>query len=93
MVRSILLRGFDQQMAGMIGKNMEENGIKFIKEAVPTEIIEIKKGEPGELNVKYVVNNGEIKEEIFNTVVFAVGRDPCTSNIGIENSGVKLNPK
>jgi thioredoxin reductase (NADPH) len=93
MVRSILLRGFDEQMAGMIGKHMEENHIKFIKEAVPTEVTQIKEGKPGELNVKYVLNNGEIKEETFNTVVFAIGRDPFTNNIGIENVGIKLNPK
>ena len=93
MVRSILLRGFDEQMANMIGKHMEENHVKFIREAVPTEVTQIKEGKPGELLVKYVLNNGEIKEEVFNTVIFAIGRDPCTSNIGIENVGLKLNPK
>jgi pyruvate/2-oxoglutarate dehydrogenase complex dihydrolipoamide dehydrogenase (E3) component len=30
MVRSILLRGFDQDMAGMIGRHMELTGTKFI---------------------------------------------------------------
>lgn len=38
MVRSILLRGFDQQIANKIGAYMENQGIKFIKSAVPTEI-------------------------------------------------------
>lgn len=38
MVRSIFLRGFDQQMANKIGDFMEKQGHKFIKEAVPTEI-------------------------------------------------------
>ena len=50
MVRSILLRGFDQDMADRIGKNMEEHvcyffqfyfelfqGIKLIRECVPTK--------------------------------------------------------
>lgn len=36
---------------------------------------------------------GEIMEEEYNTVLFAIGRDACTNQISIENAGVKLNPK
>ena len=32
MVRSILLRGFDHQMAGKIGEYMEEHGVNSIRE-------------------------------------------------------------
>ena len=38
MVRSILLRGFDQQIANKIGAYMEGHGVKFIKQAVPISI-------------------------------------------------------
>lgn len=38
MVRSILLRGFDQQIAEKIGKYMEDHHTKFIKGAVPTKL-------------------------------------------------------
>lgn len=38
MVRSILLRGFDQDMANKIGEHMEEHGIKFIRQFVPTKV-------------------------------------------------------
>ncbi|KAA0194699.1 Thioredoxin glutathione reductase [Fasciolopsis buskii] len=38
MVRSILLRGFDQQMANMIGQYMQEHGTKFIRSCVPTSV-------------------------------------------------------
>jgi hypothetical protein len=38
MVRSILLRGFDQQMANKIGEYMEEHGINFVRECVPTSL-------------------------------------------------------
>ena len=38
MVRSIFLRGFDQQLANKIGDYMEKAGVKFIKQAVPTSI-------------------------------------------------------
>lgn len=42
-VRSILLRGFDQQMAEKIGTYMEDHGVKFIKGAVPTSIEKVGK--------------------------------------------------
>ena len=38
MVRSILLRGFDQQIAEKIGEYMEGNKIKFIRPCVPTKV-------------------------------------------------------
>lgn len=41
MARSILLRGFDQQMAEMIGSNMHDHGTKFIRGAIPSRIEKI----------------------------------------------------
>lgn len=38
MVRSIFLRGFDQQLANKIGDHMASIGIKFIRKSVPTKI-------------------------------------------------------
>ena len=38
MVRSIFLRGFDQEMAEKIGEYMAEQGIKFIRPCVPTKV-------------------------------------------------------
>lgn len=93
MVRSILLRGFDQQMANIIGDYMEKHHIKFIRGSVPVEITKIKDGEPGEYLVKYKNDKNEILQETYNTVVLAVGRDPCTKELNIEKVGVKLNPK
>lgn len=37
MVRSILLRGFDQEMAEKAGAYMETHGVKFIRKFVPIE--------------------------------------------------------
>lgn len=39
MVRSILLRGFDQQMAEMVGGYMaKEKGVRFVRPCVPTKV-------------------------------------------------------
>ena len=38
MVRSIFLRGFDQDMANLIGKHMEIYHTKFIREATPSKL-------------------------------------------------------
>jgi len=93
MVRSILLRGFDQQMANKIGEYMEEHGINMVRECVPTGLEEIEPGTPGKIKVNGQYNDGTAYADEFNTVVFAIGRDACTSNIGLDNIGVKMNPK
>uniref|UniRef100_A0A673M5Q2 Thioredoxin reductase 1, cytoplasmic-like n=1 Tax=Sinocyclocheilus rhinocerous TaxID=307959 RepID=A0A673M5Q2_9TELE len=38
MVRSILLRGFDQDMANRAGDCMETHGVKFLRKFVPTKV-------------------------------------------------------
>uniref|UniRef100_A0A3P8ZZL7 Thioredoxin-disulfide reductase n=1 Tax=Esox lucius TaxID=8010 RepID=A0A3P8ZZL7_ESOLU len=40
MVRSILLRGFDQDMANRAGEHMEEHGVKFLRKYVPVKVSE-----------------------------------------------------
>ncbi|XP_056430486.1 thioredoxin reductase 1, cytoplasmic isoform X2 [Hyla sarda] len=93
MVRSILLRGFDQQIAEKIGEHMEEHGVKFIKHFVPTKIEQIEAGTPGKLNITSQSTDGsEIMEE-YNTVILAIGRDACTRTIGLDIPGVKINEK
>lgn len=93
MVRSILLRGFDQQIAGLIGNYMENNGVRFVRGQVPVKVELIEQGTPNRLKVTSVNDAGETTEEEYNTVLFAIGRDACTSTIGIEKAGVMLNPK
>jgi hypothetical protein len=43
-------------MAGKIGDYMEEHGVNFIKECIPTSLEELepaKEGKPGKIKVKY----------------------------------------
>ncbi|EPQ04917.1 Thioredoxin reductase 1, cytoplasmic [Myotis brandtii] len=94
MVRSILLRGFDQDMANKIGEHMQEHGVKFIKQFVPIKVEQIEAGAPGRLKVvAKSTNSDKIIEGEYNTVLLAIGRDACTRKIGLEAVGVKINEK
>uniref|UniRef100_A0A8C8VJL8 thioredoxin-disulfide reductase (NADPH) n=1 Tax=Pelusios castaneus TaxID=367368 RepID=A0A8C8VJL8_9SAUR len=94
MVRSILLRGFDQEMAERAGAYMETHGVKFIRKFVPTQIERLEEGMPGRLKVVAQSTEGpEIVEGEYNTVLIAIGRDACTRNIGLDKIGVKINEK
>ncbi|XP_015719952.1 thioredoxin reductase 1, cytoplasmic [Coturnix japonica] len=94
MVRSILLRGFDQDMANKIGEYMEEHGVKFIREFVPIKVEQIEEGTPGRLKVTAKsTKDDQIIEEEYNTMLLAIGRDACTRKIGLDKAGVKINEK
>lgn len=85
MVRSILLRGFDQDMAEKIGFYMEKNNTKFIHEATPSKL---EKPDPnGRIKVTYN-QLGEEKVEEFDTVLFAIGRYAVTQGLNLANAGV-----
>ncbi|KAM6121202.1 thioredoxin reductase 3 isoform 2-T2 [Pterocles gutturalis] len=94
MVRSILLRGFDQEMAEKVGAHMETHSVKFIRKFVPVQVEQLEQGMPGRLKVTAKSTEGpEIFEEEYNTVLIAIGRDACTRNIGLQTIGVKINEK
>ncbi|XP_049718497.1 thioredoxin reductase 3 isoform X1 [Elephas maximus indicus] len=94
MVRSILLRGFDQDMAEKVGSYMEQHGVKFLRKFIPVMIQQLEKGSPGKLKVVAKSTEGtETIEGVYNTVLVAIGRDSCTRKIGLEKIGVKINEK
>lgn len=88
MVRSIVLRGFDIHMSGLIENHMRGEGVKFIGPSQPTKI---EKLEDGRLKVYYSNLNNTISEEIYDTVLYAIGRKADTKLLDLENAGVKLN--
>ncbi|XP_059490881.1 thioredoxin reductase 1, cytoplasmic-like [Neocloeon triangulifer] len=92
MVRSIFLRGFDQQMAELIGQQMESHGTKFVRGCVPVSVEKIQDGTPGLLKVTGKLNDGSEYVDEFNTVIFAIGRDACTPSLNLDQFGVKFNP-
>jgi len=88
MVRSILLRGFDQDIAVKIGEYMSNHGIKFQNDSQP---IEFSKSENGKTVVTYKnTKTNEIIKEEYDTVLMAIGRYAVTNNMGLENLGIKL---
>lgn len=92
MVRSIVLRGFDRQCSELIRTFMQETEkVRFIDTSIPKKIVRLEDGQPGRVCVTY--ENLQTKEqhnEEFNTVLFAIGRDPCTYGIGLDAAGVVL---
>lgn len=91
MVRSILLRGFDQQMAEKAGDYMMKQKVKFIRKSVPTKI-ELISETPKRIKVYYKNSEtGTEGTEEFNTVLFAIGRDPDTKGLGLDKAGVITN--
>lgn len=84
MVRSILLRGFDQDCANMIGDYMERHHIKFARGMVPEKFEKV-----GTQTRVYV--DGKVYGD-FDTVLLAIGRKGCAGLLNLEAAGVTYNP-
>ena len=67
---------------------MEEHGTKFIEGAVPAAV---EKLDSGRKKVTWTLGDGSTASDEFDTVMFAVGRDACTSGMGLEAAGVQVN--
>eukprot|EP00928_Gymnodinium_smaydae_P054550 TRINITY_DN382_c0_g1_i2.p2 TRINITY_DN382_c0_g1~~TRINITY_DN382_c0_g1_i2.p2 ORF type:complete len:483 (-),score=142.61 TRINITY_DN382_c0_g1_i2:759-2207(-) len=81
MVRSILLRGFDQDIADMIGSYMERHHVKFARKMVPSKFEKMADGK-----VKVFVEGSEYG--IFDTVLMATGRTGCAKLLNVEAAGL-----
>ncbi|XP_011632561.1 thioredoxin reductase 2, mitochondrial isoform X2 [Pogonomyrmex barbatus] len=90
MVRSIVLRGFDRQMAKHIAEEMTHRGVHFIYEAKPKKIA---KQEDGRLLVDWIDKDGQIHQDVYDTVLFAIGRRALTEELKPENAGLKIVPE
>jgi len=88
MVRSILLRGFDQQCANMIGDYMDKTGTKFIRGATPQKL---EKTADGKIAVTW--SGANAGTDVYDTVFAAIGRYADTSKLGLDTLGVALNRK
>jgi len=90
MVRSKLLRSFDQNVAERIGQYMEHKGTKFINGAVPEKI---EKLEDGKKRVYWTNKDKIVQSEDFDTVIVAIGRIANTPYLNLESVGVRYDPQ
>lgn len=91
MVRSIVLRGFDQQMADLVAASMVEKGIKFMSKTLP---VSVERDEAsGKLLVHWKAEDGSKGQDLYDTVLFAIGRNGLTDDLKLANAGVKAADK
>lgn len=89
MARSVVLRGFDQDIAQKVAQYMDTHGTKFAHGCAP---LAVHKSEDASsrLRVQFKTSEGEMKEEEFDTVMLAIGRTALTQSLGLENAGVNV---
>lgn len=88
MVRSIVLRGFDQQMAGIVTNSLVEKGVKVMFHTLPTSVE--KDAATGKLTVQWKAEDGTKGTEEYDTVLFAIGRTALTDDLQLANAGVQV---
>jgi glutathione reductase (NADPH) len=83
-----LLRGFDQDVQATLAEELEKKGIKIRRDCL---VRSVEKRAPEKGGYSIMFDQGE---EIFaDCVMYATGRAPSTSGIGLKEAGVKLNKK
>ena len=103
LIRSIPLRGFDQQMSEHVVEFMEEENIAFHRGATPTAVELLDDGKrrvtwKQQLLARdsegswYPLGPEQTCVEDFDTVLLAIGRDAYTHKMGLGKAGVERNP-
>ncbi|KAI5716191.1 hypothetical protein M8J76_002464 [Diaphorina citri] len=91
MIRSVPLRGFDQQMAKLICEEMAEGGVHFLHKCLPLSVTKLA---DGKLKVQYKnVAEDKVFEDTYDTVLMAIGRRALTEETAVSNAGVKVIPE
>ncbi|XP_035960109.2 thioredoxin reductase 2, mitochondrial isoform X3 [Halichoerus grypus] len=90
MIRSIPLRGFDQQMSSLVTEYMASQGTRFLRGCTPSRVRRLP---DGQLQVTWEdLTSGKEDVGTFNTVLWAIGRIPETRSLNLEKAGVNINP-
>ena len=80
-----ILRGFDDEARGLIATEMHQNGIEI---CTGTNVLEMRKVDDG---VWVKGSHGE--ERVFDKVLYATGRTPNSTGLGLRELGVELGRK
>lgn len=82
-----VLRQFDPYVRDLVNEEMEKAGVNFVRRS---QIHAIEKQADGKLTLKVTVNGEDKILTDFDQVLFAIGREPRTRGVGLEQVGVKL---
>jgi glutathione reductase (NADPH) len=77
-----VLRGFDDEARGLVADEMRSAGIDV---RTGTNVLSMRRGEDG-----IVVKASNGSERCYDQVLYAIGREPNTSDLGLDKVGVKL---
>ncbi|OWU85197.1 NADPH-glutathione reductase [Oceanicola sp. 22II-s10i] len=77
-----ILRGFDDEARGLVADEMQSRGIAI---HCGTNILEMERDADG---IRVKASNGT--EAHFDQVLFAIGRDPNSNDMGLEELGIEL---
>ncbi|KAF1326228.1 Glutathione-disulfide reductase, partial [Globisporangium splendens] len=83
-----VLRTFDPIVRDLVNEEGEKAGINFVRNS---RIERIDKQADGTLQITAKVNGEEQVIGGFNQILYAIGREPRTKDLGLEEVGVKLN--
>ncbi|XP_007956156.1 thioredoxin reductase 2, mitochondrial [Orycteropus afer afer] len=90
MMRSIPLRGFDQEMSALVTEYMASHGTRFLRGCIPWQVRRLPSGC---LQVTWEDRaSGREDTGTFDTVLWAIGRVPATRSLNLEKAGVNTNP-
>lgn len=90
-VRSMLLRGFDRQCADKIGATMHDLGVRFLYGTTPKELARM---DNGQIQVTFARGGDEGDlVEVYDTVLYATGREADTKGLALDKAGVVVNAK
>ena len=80
-----ILRGFDEDVRAHVRSEMEKHGITILTGCTVDKI-----DKHGEEFTSHLSNGSSIASD---QVMFAIGRHPSVANLGLEKTGVAINPK
>ncbi|RLN86521.1 hypothetical protein BBJ28_00011901 [Nothophytophthora sp. Chile5] len=85
-----VLRSFDPIVRDLVNEEMEKGGVKFVRN---TRAQRVEKQADGKLTFVVTIDGVEQKFADFDTIVYAIGREPRTKGLGLEQVGVKVSDK
>ncbi|EGR27043.1 thioredoxin and glutathione reductase family protein, putative [Ichthyophthirius multifiliis] len=88
MVRSKILRGFDQEIASKIETHYKNHGIRFIKYSTINKIV-LQIGSDKKVYYKKQ-EQSYLNEESFDTIILAIGREAQTKRLNLDKINLKI---